>query len=78
MPFPTIYGPQLAPLVSLPLCCADLHKRGVISGSCCLSCHDDEDYGWCELEEYTLTTGEIVRVCCDSARELKEKGLFYE
>ena len=60
------------------LSCEDLHDLGVISGSCCLSCHDDEDEGVCELDEYTLKTGETVRLCCGSVRELKEKGLLNE
>ena len=55
-------------MLSLILC-SDLHR--ILKFSCCVSCHDDQEYGY-DLMEYE-TEKHIVYHCCGVSREQLEK-----
>ena len=40
-------------------------------GSCCMSCHDDEEYG-IDMREVELGKGRISYLCCTVLEALKE------
>lgn len=62
-------------------CCVDvLREIGVVTGDCCVSCHDDaaygEDTGEYQLGEIELPGGDWVALCCE-ARTSLPKGLTF-
>lgn len=58
-------------------CDETVHKYSLKEG-CCDSCHEEANEYGVPFEEWELTDGTIVEVCCRVVHELAAAGLYKE